>query len=174
MKLRKMLGSIEDENCKELMKCIETQNQHTLSKWALGYVKNQILPIWEKEQPNDTVVHQSILGIESYLRGEITLKEAKDVCRRLREMSKDIDLTPVSEAALRAIAVACAVIQTPTNALGFTFYAIAAQVYDEYGLSCEMSFYNEQASVYFKKILHSFKEIMIANEEHPVSINWNC
>lgn len=174
MKLRKMLGSIEDESCKELMKCIETQNQHTLSNWAVGYVKNYILPIWEKEQTSDTAVRQAVLEIESYLRGEMTLKEAKDVCRKLREMSKDIELTPVSEAALRAIAVACAVIQTPTNALGFTFYAIAAQVYDEYGLSCEVSFYNEQASINFKKILDSFGKIMIPNEEHPVKVNWNC
>ena len=37
-------------------------------------------------------------------------------------------------AAIRAILTACATYDTPTNALGFTFYAVAAIVYSEVGL----------------------------------------
>ena len=173
MKLRKMLGSIEDESCIKLMRIIETQSNKTLSLWAINFIELNILPIVTKYY-NCSKVYDSINQIKLYLNSELKLKDIKPVLKDLRELAKDIDNNVVIQAALRTIATACAVVTTPTNALGFTFYALATLIYDEYGLTCDSTFYDIKASEYYQDILKSLEEVAVSHEENPVKVNWNC
>ena len=77
-------------------------------------------------------------------------------------------------AAIRAILTACAKYDTPTNALGFTFYAVAAIVYSEVGLFESKQKYDQLAKEKFKDILYSFQLIAVNDEVNPVKVKWYC
>ena len=75
---------------------------------------------------------------------------------------------------MRAILIACATKDSPTNALGYTFYAVAAIVYHQAG-SCEnKEIYDQLAKEEFKKVLKSLQLIAIDNENNPVKVKWYC
>ena len=74
-------------------------------------------------------------------------------------------------AAIRAI---LATYDTPTNALGFTFYAVAAIVYSEVGLFESKQKYDQLAKEKFKDILYSFQLIAVNDEVNPVKVKWYC
>ena len=77
-------------------------------------------------------------------------------------------------AAIRAILTACATYDIPTNALGFTFYAVAAIVYSEVGLFESKQKYDQLAKEKFKDILYSFQLIAVNDEVNPVKVKWYC
>ncbi len=78
-------------------------------------------------------------------------------------------------AAIRAILTACAIYDTPTNALGFTFYAVAAIVYSEVGLfESKQKYMINLLKKKFKDILYSFQLIAVNDEVNPVKVKWYC
>lgn len=131
MKLRKMLGSVDDDSCIKLMKLIETQSIATLFSWAVSYVEVNILPVLNNHYNESEKVFNYINQVKAYINSEVKLKDIKPVLKDLRELAKATNDNPITQAALRTIATACAVVTTPTNALGFTFYALATKVYHE-------------------------------------------
>ena len=76
--------------------------------------------------------------------------------------------------AARALSVACAVIQTPTNALGFSFYSAAASAYHQAGLTETAQTYDRLADAEFENILASLQAAAVPDEPNPVKIDWNC
>ena len=80
----------------------------------------------------------------------------------------------MEQAAARAIAVACAVAQTPTNALGFLFYGAAAAAYDQLGLAQKQDSYDQAATQELAEALQSLQECAAEHEENPAKIDWNC
>lgn len=169
-KLRKMLGNIEEPSIVSLMRLMETQSKVTLAHWAITYAEKNILSIYD----GDLRLRDAISSSKEYLDGAKKLGEVKPILKDLRDIAKDIKDNPIGEAAARAVSTACATIQTPTNALGFTFYAVAANVYNQVGLCEKQEVYDELAKIEFTKILESFKEVAIEGEENPAKINWNC
>ena len=111
---------------------------------------------------------------KEYLNGAKKLNEVKPLLKEASQIAKEAEGNPIAQAAARAVAVACATIQTPTNALGFVFYGAAAVVYEEVGLLENSQTYDDLASKEFEKILKSLQEVAIPNEEKPAKINWNC
>ncbi|MBR3841456.1 MAG: hypothetical protein IKM20_10000 [Erysipelotrichales bacterium] len=174
MKLRKMLGSVDDDSCIKLMKLIETQSIATLFSWAVSYVEVNILPVLNNHYNESEKVFNYINQVKAYINSEVKLKDIKPVLKNLRELAKATNDNPITQAALRTIATACAVVTTPTNALGLTFYALATKIYHEFGLECEATFYDLKASEYYKDIVKSLEDVAISNEENPVKVNWNC
>lgn len=173
-KIRKMLGNINDKSIVELMRAIEKQSNETIVSWVVNYVENNILSIYEKECNNNLRLRKVILTIKAYINGDIKLKEAKEVLKEARGIPKEVEENPVAQAAARAILTACGTIQTPTNALGFTFYAVAAIVYNKVGIKEKPEFYDNLASEEFVKVLDSLQSVAVENEENPVKIKWNC
>lgn len=173
-KLRKMLGNIEDPSIVSLMRIMETQSKVTLAHWAITYAEKNILSIYESIYNGDLRLRDAISSSKEYLDGAKKLWEVKPILKDLRDIAKDIKDNPIGEAAARAVSTACATIQTPTNALGFTFYAVAATVYNQVGLCEKQEVYDELAKIEFTKILESFNEVAIEGEENPAKINWNC
>lgn len=173
-KLRRMLGNINDEIIVELMRVIETQSKETISLWAVNYVEQNILNIYEKESNSDLRLREVIISTKEYLRGNMKLKEIKEALRKVKTIPKEVEENPVAQASARAILTACATIQTPTNALGFTFYSVAAIVYNQVGVKEKVETYDKLAVNEFVKVLESLQEVAIKNEVNPVKVSWNC
>ena len=81
---------------------------------------------------------------------------------------------PIAQAAARAISTACAIYQTPTNALGFIYYGAAAVAYDEFDLDKAQTEYDKAAKKEWQKALSSLKQHAKQNETNPVKVKWNC
>lgn len=174
VKLRKMLGDINDPVVVTLMRLIETQSADTLARWALSYVENNVVNIFKHEYPDDKRIDYIILATREYLNGERTLKELKNILKDGKEIIKDVSENVLGIASLRAVLTACATKYSPTNALGFTFYSAAAIIYDKIGLLESKETYDSLAREEFNKILESLKLVAVINEADPIRVNWNC
>jgi hypothetical protein len=172
-KLRKMLGQADDPLIIQLMGLIETQSKTTLAQWALESVR-RYLPIYEKAYPDDFRLEALMREAEAHLTGTLSLKELKSQLRAGREIPKSAENAPAAQAAARAIITACAVIQTPTNALGFVFYGAAAVAYDAAGLSADSETYDRLATAEFQALRDALQAISVPDEENPVRIDWHC
>ena len=173
-KLRKTLGNIHSPECIALMRLIETQHERTLIAWAVEYVKNNYLRIYETERPGDLRLSKVIGACEEYLKGSLNRNEIKPILREAGAIAREVADHPTAQAAARAISTACATINTPTNALGFLFYGAAAAAYAQAGLSQTSEVYDELASAELKKAWNALQRISIPDEPHPVKICWNC
>jgi len=171
-KLRKMLGNVDSPECIGLMRLIETQSKETLSKWAALYAKQNYLPEYASRGGNGCYA-AALEGCERHFAGEIKLSELKPLLKEAREAAaKETD--PVAQAAARAVAAACAVVTTPTNALGFLFYGAAVFAYAATGLEASAEDYDALASQEMARALDSLRDAAVDNEPNPVKINWNC
>lgn len=173
-KLRKMLGEIDSQECKDLMALIETQSKQTLAGWAINYACENYLEIYEHECPEDGRL-KSILDIcFEYLEGSRKLNETKPFLKEARQIASGAEGHPVAQAAARAIATACSVVQTPTSALGFLFYGAAAAAYSESGLDQTADVYDRLATAELQKALASLQKAAVPDEQKPAKIKWGC
>lgn len=173
MKLRKTLGTIQDEEIITLMHLIETQSSYTITKWCTDYAKEIYLPIFNKYYSCNALI-PALDAACSYTRKEISKKEARSIIKEADEaiiMAKD---NPVALSAARAITQACASCYTPTCSLGMVFYGLACVVYDKVGLNEESSYYDELAKEEGQNLINALKKIYKDHEENPAKINWNC
>lgn len=172
--LRKMLGTIDSEECISLMHLMETQSKQTLAAWAIQYAKDHVLGLYENYLPDDKTMRAVILECEQYLRGTKTLKDIKPVIREAALFARNCNAGPIQQAAARGIATACATIQTPTNALGFLFYTAAAIVYHNEGLNQDTAAYDRLANEQLALAYTSLQQAAIVDEAHPAKLKWNC
>ena len=97
--------------------------------------------------------------------GKPWIKEAGQIARETTD--------PVAQAAARAIAAACGTLTTPTNALGFLFYAAAAVVYDR-GLDLPESEIEELTRQLWQDAHALLSAQSVRNEPCPAKIQWHC
>ena len=171
-KLRKMLGSADSAECTALMRQIETQSKETLVRWAAGYAQDLLLPILQTRFTGPEPA-AAVNGAKQWLAGEISPKDVKPLLKSARDCVKAVS-DPVSEAAVRGVSTACAVITTPTNALGFVFYAAAAIAYDRVGLEETAAVYDSIAAEVFTHALETLRAVSVENEPNPAKIDWSC
>ena len=171
-KLRKMLGDVNGAGCTALMRAMETQSKETIAGWAAGYVKENILPLLagRSEDPRPAA---AIAAVESCLSGEEKLSQIKPRLKDARDAAKDT-ADPTTEAAVRAIGTACAVLTTPTNGLGFVFYAAAALAYTRLGTAASAGDYDAAAEEVFRDALEKLRAVSVENEPNPAKLQWNC
>lgn len=170
--LRKMLGELDDPSVIGLMRQIETQSKQTLAAWAADEVRTRMLPLLAGCA--DARPQAAIEAVEAWLAGAMALKALKPMLVDARKASQELTADPVQQAAARSIATACAVVTTPTNALGYTFYFAAACAYAQAGLSADKQTYDTLASQELARLLDTLKA---RSEEHaadPVRVNWGC
>lgn len=172
--MRKMLGDINSQECIALMQLIETQSKDTLAAWAVNYVKENYLEIYEAECPEDFIMRDTITSCEDYLLGSKKLDEVKLVLKAAVQVARDIADNPVAQAAARAISTACATIQTPTNSLGFVFYGAATVAYSKEGLTQPAEIYDVVATQELKKAFASLQQVAVTDEKNPEKIKWGC
>ncbi|HJA94336.1 MAG TPA: hypothetical protein H9717_14695 [Candidatus Eisenbergiella merdipullorum] len=175
---RKMLGDINSPTTTALMRLIETQSKGTLTRWAAARAQERYLPLIPKDTDIFASMDRTLSAVESFLKKELTQKELKPVLTEARSEVKRLadsqTADPVTLAAARAVSTACAVAQTPSNALGFLFYGAAACAYHSAGISAPADICDRLAEEELKKALQSLREIAVPDESHPVSIRWNC
>ena len=169
-KLRKMLGDIQSQECIALMRLIETQSQTTLAKWAIAYVRAHCLPVYRLHGGSERA-EACISGCEAYLVGTLPMREAKELLRELTQLAQHAQ-SPVQQAAARAISVGCAVLRTPTNALGFLFYASAAQAYHQAGVDQPPAVYDAIATKLLREAYESLRNVAVPDESNPTKINF--
>lgn len=174
VKLRKMLGRVDGPEIVELMAVIETQSKETLSGWALDWAENSFLTIYEKYYGEDFRLRNLVGICRECLNGERAFKEVKPLLKEAREIAKGAEEQPIAQAAARAVATACAVPQTVTNALGFTFYGAAAMVYDQEGIEGAAEVYDGMAAKELQRMLDSLKAVSVEDEKNPVKVTWHC
>lgn len=173
-KLRKMLGSAEAPQVITLMEMIETQSKTTLARWAAAYAEEHYLAIYQKAYPDDGRLRALLASVKAYLRGDARQSELKALLREARRIAQEAEENPAAQAAARAVATACATVQTPTSALGFTFYGAAAIAYGRLGPAADPKQYDALAAAEFDNIVQSLQKALIPDEPNPVKINWNC
>ena len=173
-KLRKMLGDINQPEAVRLMRLIETQSKETLAKWAVDYVEERYLPLCERLIPEEARLAAAIEAVRSCLEGKIKASELKASLADAQQAARDAEGNPAAQAAARAVSTACAVIRTPANALGVTFYGAAASAYAQRGLEETAEVYDELATGELQELIASLEKAMIPDEKKPAKINWNC
>lgn len=173
-KLRKMLGDANGPEAAALMRRIETQSRETLAGWAAAYVEENCLPVYESAFPGDRRLRAAVSAAKELAAGKRKPGELKLLLRDARETSREAEGNPAAQAAARAVATACAVYQTPTGALGFSFYAAAAAAYRQAGLSAPQEEYDRLAAEEMGRIGASLERAMVPNEPNPVRVDWNC
>ena len=173
-KPRKMLGRVEDAAIQGLMELISTQSRETLAAWAAGFVRAAYLPIYEMACPGDERPRAALDGCERCLAGTMAWKEMKLLGKEARSAAVEAEALPAAQAAARAIATACGVYNTPTNALGFVFYGAAAAAYSAEGIQAPPARLDQLALREEERILESLRAVAVAEEPCPVKVAWNC
>lgn len=169
-KLRKMLGDPRSQNCIAMMQLIETQSKTTLSAWAMKFAAQRYLPVCREAYPRmEEILHTCM----DNLREKAPLSRSKPLLREASTLARE-DHGPAAQAAARAVATACAVMQTPTGALGFLFYGAAAWAYSHVGTDKTEVEYQVLAEEEFVQAYRSLHACAVENESDPVHVNWNC
>lgn len=169
-KLRKMLGDPRSQYCMAMMQLIDTQSKETLSLWAMDYAAERYLPICEKAYPR---LKEILEECRQNVRANTPLSHSKALLREGTALVRE-DKGPAAQAAARAVATACAVMQTPTGALGFLFYGAAAWAYATVGTDKSEAEYQAVAEAEFAEAHRSLSACAVKDEPNPVRVNWNC
>ena len=165
-KLRKMLGRADAPVCAELMHLMDTQSAATLARWAVEYAAQRALPLCPS-----VPLQEAVDACRAHLSsGTQTLQAVKPLIRAAQAAARE-ESDPVRQAAARAVATACASVQTPTSALGFLFYTAAAIAYSEIGLNADAQRYDALAEREFQAALQSLRKCAIPDEPHPARLN---
>ena len=173
-KIRKMLGKADSPYIISLMKLIETQSKNTIVKWCNEDARENILPIYEKDYPEDTRLRDSLNATSEWLDGKIKLAEAKKVIKEAQVAAREAEGNSAAQAAARAIAATTTTINTVTSSLGLVFYGAAAIAYSSVGVNENEEVYEEIAARECKKIEEALEKIAIIDESNPAKINWYC
>ena len=103
VKLKRMLGDIDDPTVVVLMALIESQSAETLANWSLNYVEQNLLSIYQDKYPDDARLKHIICETRKYLAGTKTKKEQRMLLKEAKELIKDVEETIVPLAIVRAI-----------------------------------------------------------------------
>ena len=76
-KVRKMLGKADSPYIVSLMRLIETQSKNTIVKWCNEYAREHILPIYEKDYPEDIRLKNALNAVDEWLEGNCSKRVQK-------------------------------------------------------------------------------------------------
>lgn len=172
MALRKMLGGVEHPAIQRMMVLIPTQSKTTLTRFAADYVAERYLPIVRTLAPEETRLEAAVGAVRAHLSGA-PVAQVKTAVREARAAAQSMK-EPALQAAARAVATACAVATTPTNALGFAFYGAAAHAYHTAGTKAEPAVHDALATQELTRILTALEAACVADEPEPVKVDWGC
>lgn len=172
-KLRKMLGSAASPGIAALMAQMETQSRETLARWSAAYALENLLPVYLCVHPQDSLPGRALAQAADWAAGRCDGKAVKPLLSALRDSARQ-ETGATAQAALRAMGTAAAVMQTPTNALGMTFYTAAALAYAALGEDASPADYDAYAEAAFARMLDSLRAASVPHEAHPAHLDWHC
>ena len=170
-----MLGKADSPYIVSLMQLIETQSKATIAEWCLSYAEKHILPIFEKECPDDFRPRRALSAARDWLAGKVKFPEVKQIIlHECHAAARELDDNPVAQAAARTCGQAAAALHTPTHSLGLAFYGAAAIAYSRLGLNKSAEIYDQCAAEECAKMEASLREIAVTNEPNKAKIKWYC
>ena len=173
-KVRKMLGKADSPYIVSLMRLIETQSKNTIVKWCNEYAREYILPIYEKDYPEDSRLKNALNASNEWLEGKMKLTEAKKVIKEVQIAAREVEGNPAAQAAARAIGATTATINTVTSSLGLAFYGSASIAYSTVGVNETLDVYDEIAARECKNMEDALRKVAITDEPNPAKIKWSC
>lgn len=173
-KVRKMLGKADSPYIVSLMRLIETQSKNTIVKWCNEYAREYILPIYEKDYPEDSRLKNALNASNEWLEGKMKLTEAKKVIKEVQIAAREVEGNPAAQAAARAIGATTATINTITSSLGLAFYGAAAIAYSSIGVNEKVEVYDKIAARECRNMEEALRKVAIIDEPNPAKISWNC
>ena len=170
--MKKTFGDVHWDITEKLMDQISSQNRDTLILWAKEYAEENYLPVYEK-YGKENLGEGLLISLKACMIELISVKAYKTILRDTRKAIQR-EKNPVALIALHSITTACAVINLPSNALGFLFYGCACKAYDELGTKAAEEDYQAYAQKEFAHAYASLLEHSVEDEKDPVNIQWNC
>lgn len=132
-KARKMLSNLEAPCIQSLVQIIETQSKTTLVLWAVDYSARVLLPLWNKNAPDDLRPLHALNAARAWLAGAIKLPQAKAAILECHAAAREAEGNPVGQAAARAIGQSASTIHSARHCLGLPLYGALAVAYDTLG-----------------------------------------
>ncbi|MEE8732486.1 MAG: hypothetical protein SOI46_02610 [Eggerthellaceae bacterium] len=173
-----MLGKLDDPAVVHLQEVIPTQSVTTLFTWATSCAAGCCLPLWHARRPDDGRADALVDAARRYAAGACTKAQLKGEIRAMRDAARELDAgagdTAVEVACARALSTAAAVATTPTSALGFVFYLVAAVAYDELGAAADADALDEAASRAIDCAARELDRVAVADEPHPSNVDFSC
>lgn len=173
-KIRKMIGKSDSPYILSIMRLIETQSKNTIVKWCNEYAREYILPIYEKDYPDDLRLKNALDTISEYLEGNIKLTEAKKITKEVQIAAREVEGNPAAQAAARAIGATTATINTLTSSLGLVFYGSASTAYSTVGVEETPAVYEAITARECKNMEDALRKVAVADEPNPAKIKWSC
>ena len=175
-KLRKMLGSADAPGVVALMRQMETQSRETLA----ALPQRRHMPgtvccrfVLGRPSARNTLPARLLALAMDWAEGRCDGKTVRPLLAALRDAVRQ-ETAPAVQAALRAIGTAAAVMQTPTNALGMTFYAAAALAYQTLGEGADAAAYDACAEELFAVCWRACRRRPFPKRKHPARLDWHC
>ena len=173
-KTRKMLNDWDAPYIQSLRRLIETQSKETLANWAITYCEERLLPLWERDYPDDLRPQQALKAAREWLSGTIKLPQAKKEILACHGAARDAEGNPVAQAAARAIGQSASTIHSARHCIGLAFYGALAVAYDQLGTAASWDEIEACAAAECGRIEAALRSMAVEHETNPAKINWNC
>jgi len=173
-KTRKMLSNWEAPYIQSLMRLIETQSKKTLANWSVAYSQQALLPLWNKNCPDDPRPQNALHAACEWLSGAIKLPQAKSIILECHAAAREAEGKPVAQAAARAMGQCASTIHSARHCIGLAFYGALAVAYDRLGTAAPWAQIEQYAARECGRMEAALRAIAVANEPNPARIDWKC
>ena len=172
-KLRKTLGSFDYPNIRSLAQLAETQSKRTLCLWSINYAEAHLLPVFEREFPNDMRPREALANSRGWLEGRVRYVDAKETNNGAHNAATAAEGHPAAQAAARAIAHASLTIHVSAHCMGIAFYGAAAIAYTQLGLEATQEEYLYAAQQVWADMEDALRKIAVDHEPNPARLDWD-
>lgn len=173
-KARKMLSNWQAPYIQSLMRLIETQSKATLATWAIDYSDRVMLPLWSKHYPDDPRPQAALSAAREWLSGAIKLPQAKPEILKCHAAAREASVSPVAQAACRAIGQCASTIHSAQHCIGLAFYGALAVAYDQLGTDAPWGQIEQLAADECGRMESALRAVAVENEPSPAKIDWRC
>lgn len=173
-KPRRMLSDIEAPHVQSLMRLIETQSKTTLANWGISYAEAHLLPIFEKEYPDDPRPRTALEAARDWMAGKVKLPQVRKLILDAHAAAREAEGNPAAQGAARAVGQAASTVHAATHSLGLALYGALAISYDRIGTDADWDSLSRVAAVECGKMEAALRAVAVEDEPHPAKIKWNC
>jgi len=173
-KPRKMLSDINVPYIQSLMRLIETQSAGTIANWCVDYAEIHLLPLWERDFPDDKRPAAALTAAREYLAGKIKLLEVKKQIFECRNAAREAEGFHIAQGSARTIDAAASSVHNPAGSISLAFCGALTVAYEKLGLEAEWDALLSAAASECAKMEAALRAVAVENEPIPAKINWNC
>lgn len=170
-KLRKTFGNFDCPAIRSLARLAETQSKRTLCLWSIAYAGAHLLPVFEREFPDDPRPREALTNARGWLEGRVRFADAKETNNGAHNAATAAEGHPAAQAAARAIAHASLTIHVSAHCMGIAFYGAAALAFDQLGLDATEQEYLLIAEQAWREMESELQKIAVEDEQNQAMLN---